>query len=115
MDRNKGRSEFAEGRRGDSGLMRCELQSTRSGENIEHEMEYQVMKKFKVAYFTGALIVGAVFSSCLSIGGGDETVHQTQAAPTTGQELMDLKAAYDRGIISEQEYNQQRERLLKGK
>ena len=33
---------------------------------------------------------------------------------TLGQRLMDLKADYDSGRISEQEYNQRRQRLLQG-
>ena len=45
--------------------------------------------------------------------GGDETVQQTKST-TTGQELQDLNAAYDKGIISEREYNQQRDKILKG-
>jgi Short C-terminal domain len=32
-----------------------------------------------------------------------------------GQELQDLKGAYDKGIITEREYNQQREKLLRGR
>lgn len=38
-----------------------------------------------------------------------------QTSTTTGQEPIDPKAAYDKGIISEQEYNQQRAKLLQGK
>ena len=39
-------------------------------------------------------------SSCLSIGGGDETIQHTKTT-TTGQEFLDLKAAHDKGVISE--------------
>ena len=31
---------------------------------------------------------------------------------TTGQELVDLKKAYDAGVITEKEYNNQREAIL---
>jgi hypothetical protein len=55
-------------------------------------------------------VAGAI-SACFSFKGGDETVVQ-QRSPTTEAELRDLKAAYDKGIISEREYNQQRDRLL---
>jgi uncharacterized membrane protein len=58
-----------------------------------------------------ALLVAVTISSCFSFRGGDETVIQ-QSSPTTERELQDLKAAYDKGIISQQEYNQQRDRLL---
>jgi hypothetical protein len=48
-------------------------------------------------------------ASCF--GGGDETSFQ-QGQPTTGQELIDLKAASDRGIVTRQ--YQQQKRLLQG-
>ena len=60
--------------------------------------------------FLAALIAAGMLSSC-SFGGGDETHIRTKST-TTGQELQDLKAAYDKGIISQREYEQQRERLL---
>jgi len=40
------------------------------------------------------------------------TTHVRTKTTTTGQELQDLKTAYDKGIISQREYEQQRERLL---
>jgi len=61
------------------------------------------------------LLCGAVLlSGCISISSGERTVQETTAAttPTLGQQLLDLKADYDRGAISQQEYNQRRDRLL---
>ena len=62
------------------------------------------------------LLCGAVFLyGCVFISGGDTTVKEVPGPTTTlGQRLMDLKSEYDRGIISEQEYNQRRQRLLQG-
>jgi Short C-terminal domain len=62
------------------------------------------------------LVCGAVLlSGCISVSGGETTVKEVPATTTTlGQRLMDLKAEYDRGAISEQEYNQRRQRLLQG-
>jgi hypothetical protein len=62
------------------------------------------------------LLCGAMLlSSCISISSGERTVKEAPATTTTlGQRLMDLKAEYDRGAISEQEYNQRRQRLLQG-
>jgi len=60
-----------------------------------------------------ALMASGILSSC-SLGGGDETNIRTKTT-TTGQELQDLKAAYDKGIITEWQYEQQKERLLSGK
>jgi hypothetical protein len=57
---------------------------------------------------------GAVLlSGCISISGGERTIEDAPpTTPTLGQQLQDLKADYDRGVISEREYNQRRERLL---
>jgi Short C-terminal domain len=62
------------------------------------------------------LLYGTVLlSGCISISGGETTVKEVPATTTTlGQRLIDLKAEYDRGAISEQEYNQRRQRLLQG-
>jgi PBP1b-binding outer membrane lipoprotein LpoB len=59
------------------------------------------------------LLCGAVLlSGCISVSSGGRTVQEEPAARTTGQQLQDLKADYDKGRISEQEYNQRRDRLL---
>ena len=67
--------------------------------------------KNKIMMVAAALLVANAISGCFSFRGGDETVIQ-QSSPTTERELADLRAAYDRGIISEQEFNQQRDRIL---
>jgi len=69
------------------------------------------MKSTRIGIFAGASILAAILSGCFSFRGGDETVVQERPT-TTERELQDLKAAYDKGIISEREYNQQRDRLL---
>jgi Short C-terminal domain len=69
------------------------------------------MKKNTSAMLGVALLLASAISGCFSFRGGDETVIQQRSA-STERELADLKAAYDRGIISRQEYNQQRDRLL---
>ena len=52
------------------------------------------------------LLCGAVLlSGCISVSSGERTVKETTATKTLGQQLLDLKADYDRGAISEQEYN----------
>lgn len=72
------------------------------------------MKKTTVICITSALLLSGVLSGCLSLGGGDETVQQTKTT-TVGQELIDLKAAYDKGIITERQYEEQKEKLLRGR
>jgi putative oligomerization/nucleic acid binding protein len=71
------------------------------------------MNRTNMLRLAGSLILSGFLSGCFSFGSGDETIQQTKAT-TTGQELQDLKAAYDKGIISEREYNQQRDKILKG-
>ena len=66
--------------------------------------------KRRTEIFVAALLASGILWSC-SFGGGDET-HVRTKSTTTGQELQDLKAAYDKGIISQREYEQQKERLL---
>jgi hypothetical protein len=59
------------------------------------------------------LCCAVLLSGCISISSGERTVKETTATtPTLGQQLLDLKADYDRGAISQQEYNQRRNRLL---
>jgi PBP1b-binding outer membrane lipoprotein LpoB len=53
-------------------------------------------------------------SGCISISSGERKVQETTETTTLGQRLMDLKAEYDRGAITEQQYNQRRQRLLQG-
>jgi Short C-terminal domain len=78
----------------------------------EERNKVRTMKKQKPLMLSGSLILAGLLSGC-SFRGGDETTIQTRAT-TTGQELQDLKAAYDKGIISEREFNQQKEKLLRG-
>ncbi|MCF8145135.1 MAG: SHOCT domain-containing protein [Deltaproteobacteria bacterium] len=55
------------------------------------------------------LVFGAGLWGCG--GGGAELKSRTT---TTGQELIDLKSAYDRGVITKDQYESQKERILEG-
>lgn len=59
----------------------------------------------------GAAVIALALglSAC---GGSTTTVKQTE---TQGQQLMDLKSAYDNGVITEKEYNKTKDQILKGK
>jgi uncharacterized membrane protein len=72
--------------------------------------EGKLLMKIRGIRILGVVILAAILSGCFSFRGGDETVIQPRSS-TTDRELQDLKAAYDKGIISEREYNQERERL----
>ena len=59
----------------------------------------------------GAIII-AMALSVTACGGSTTTVKQTE---TQGQQLMDLKEAYDTGVITEKEYNSTKKQILKNK
>lgn len=48
-------------------------------------------------------------------GGGGARSTQSIQSTTKGQELLDIKNAYDQGIISEREYNNQKSTILNRK
>lgn len=48
----------------------------------------------------------------IGCGGGGARSNQSITSTTRGQELLDLKRAYDQGVISQREYNDQKERIL---
>ena len=51
----------------------------------------------------------AVLSGC---GGGGADSETNVRTTTQGQELLDLKAALDSGAITQEEYDEQREKIL---
>lgn len=57
------------------------------------------------------LVVGglALLGACAGGGADSETNVKTT---TQGQELLDLKAALDAGAINQEEYDEQREKIL---
>lgn len=59
----------------------------------------------------GASVI-AITMTLAACGGSTTTVKQTE---TQGQQLMDLKDAYDNGVITEKEYNATKKNILKGK
>lgn len=44
--------------------------------------------------------------------GGSDTRTTVQSSQTQGQQLLDLKEAYDKGVISEREYENTKEDIL---
>jgi hypothetical protein len=51
-------------------------------------------------------------SGVAACSGGGATMQADST--TTGQELMDLKKALDAGVITQKEYDKQREKILEG-
>ena len=64
------------------------------------------MKKIIGTIFV--MILVSTLVSCLAVGTGGKKIEQQ---PTLGQELLDLKKAKDEGAISDQEYNEMKEKL----
>ena len=58
-----------------------------------------------------ALGIAALTLGLTACGGSTTTVEQTE---TQGKQLMDLKEAYDKGVITEKEYEATRKKILKG-
>lgn len=71
------------------------------------------MKTFLTSIILGCSVV-VLFTGCigLQIGGGDK--HDVQKA-SLGQQLIDLKHAKDMGVITDAEYQAQKDRLLNEK
>ena len=59
------------------------------------------------------LTLASLFAMTLGLagcGGGDSTIKAETT--TTGQQLIDLKKAYEQGAISEKEYERERKKIL---
>tara|TARA_B100000900_G_scaffold366155_1_gene341894 strand:+ start:99 stop:425 length:327 start_codon:yes stop_codon:yes gene_type:complete len=59
------------------------------------------------------LILASLIISCGSFNEGQAELHINKNI-STGQELLDLKAALDEGIITEEEFNKLREDIING-
>ena len=60
-----------------------------------------------------ALAVVVVAIGLMGAGCGGTEVRTQSHTTTTGQELLDLKKAYDTGVITETEYENKRKEILK--
>jgi hypothetical protein len=71
-----------------------------------------MMRAFKIVFIGLMIILAAGMTGCC--GGGSTVKNETKTTTTTlGDELKDLKDAYDKGIISEKEYNESKEKIIK--
>ena len=61
------------------------------------------------------LLTASALLLALSLGGcgGDETVGKNVSQQSTGQQLLSLKEALDKGIITQDQYEEQKEVILK--
>ncbi len=66
------------------------------------------MKRWMTLFLLGAAIA---LSGC-SGGGADVRSENRIEGTTKGQQLLDLKKAFDAGVISESEYEKERKKIL---
>ena len=59
--------------------------------------------------FVSALLLAVTLTGC----GGDETIVKNVSQQSTGQQLLSLKEALDKGIITQQQYEEQKAVILK--
>jgi hypothetical protein len=95
-------------------------------EALNLEPKRNFMKKIFIPLLAGLLAM-TFLTGCLELrlGGGSRSdtrntdqhpiVGQQMVAPTVGQQLIDLQKAKEAGAISDQEYQDQRARLLQNK
>jgi ABC-type glycerol-3-phosphate transport system substrate-binding protein len=65
-----------------------------------------MMKKTVLLASVLALVLG------LSACGGSDTQTTVKTTQTQGQQLLDLKEAYDKGVITQKEYENAKEDIL---
>jgi uncharacterized membrane protein affecting hemolysin expression len=68
------------------------------------------MKKLGILMLIGILLASFTFSGC---GGRKQTTTVETTNTTLGQELIDLQQAYDKGIITEKQYNDLKKKAMK--
>lgn len=70
----------------------------------------QTLKGSLIVLVICSVLMGGLFAGC---GGGEANIRATET--TIGKELLDLQQAYEKGIITEKEYNKAKEEILKRK
>ena len=65
-----------------------------------------MMKKMVLLASVMTLVLG------LSACGGNDTQTTVKTTETQGKQLLDLKEAYDKGVITEKEYERTKEEIL---
>ena len=70
------------------------------------------MKFLRICVVIMVIVLGLGFAGCR---GGKAKVETTDITTTTtlGQELMDLQKSYEKGIITEKQYEDAKEKIIK--
>jgi uncharacterized membrane protein len=67
----------------------------------------------KIKYRLAVILIGVIITTMsITACGGSKTVQNT-STQTYGQEMLDLKKAFDDGAISEKEYNDAKKAIAK--
>jgi hypothetical protein len=72
---------------------------------------FRILKKVVSYQLAITFLVGSL--TLLSGCGGGGATFQTQGNKTLGQELQDLQSSYDKGIITQKQYEDTKKRLIK--
>ncbi len=71
------------------------------------------MKMPRLLIISPVLLLAAVLTAGCGGGGAKVQASTTTTTTTMGQELSDLKKAYDQGIISKDQYEKSKNKILK--
>ena len=67
------------------------------------------MKLLRIGSVVLMIVIALGLAGC---GGGGAEIKTQSYSTTLGQELKDLEEAYQKGIITEKQYNQAKEKLI---
>lgn len=70
------------------------------------------MRRLRVLAMIILIPFGASLAGC---GGGGADVKKHTTTTTVGQELIDLQSAYKKGVITKEEYESTKEKILERK
>jgi hypothetical protein len=72
------------------------------------------MQIFKSGILSLLIVMGIIFSGCCTRP-STSTTDVSATTTTKGQELLDLDTAHEKGLLTEKEYEKQKEQILKRK
>jgi hypothetical protein len=83
-------------------------------ENGERKEEDSMKSlRIHVAALMVTLMIIVMGSALVGCGGGGTEIKQSTSSTTLGQELQDLDSAYQQGLITEKEYKDAKQKLIR--